>query len=106
MHLKKRIEIDRDHKFHSDIRVLKIFCSFLAFFFVGNFAYAYPEFIGYGYKSCLTCHWNGHGSGPLNDYGRGVWASEIASRSLYPKTWKLEDLSATSGFFGPKELPY
>lgn len=69
-------------------------------------AQAYPEFIGYGYKSCLTCHWNGHGSGPLNDYGRGVWASEIASRSLYPKSWKLEDLSASSGFLGSKEIPY
>jgi hypothetical protein len=33
-------------------------------------------------------------------------ASEIASRSWYPKNWKLEDLSATSGFLGSKELPY
>lgn len=72
----------------------------------GPKALAYPEFIGYGYKSCLTCHWNGHGNGPLNDYGRGVWASEIASRSLYSKTLKLEDLSAKSGFLGSKELPY
>lgn len=93
-------------KFQSNIRVLKILVGLFSLFFLPFVAQAYPEFIGYGYKSCLTCHWNGHGNGPLNDYGRGVWASEIASRSLYSKKLKLEDISAKSGFLGSTELPY
>lgn len=73
---------------------------------LGAPAHAYPEFISYGYKACLTCHYNGQGSGALNDYGRGVWASEIAARHLYPSSWSLEDMSAKSGFLGSVELPY
>lgn len=72
---------------------------------VSPFTQAYPEFIGYGYGSCITCHYNGLGNGALNDYGRGVWASEIAA-NIFSKTTKLEDLSARSGFLGSKELPY
>jgi hypothetical protein len=68
--------------------------------------WAYPEFIGYGYKACLTCHMNGHGSGPLNDYGRGLWASEIAASSLYSKGTTLDQMSEKSGFFGKTEMPY
>lgn len=66
-------------------------------------AWAYPEFIGYGYGACITCHYNGLGNGALNDYGRGVWASEIAGN---PFGKKLEDLSVGSGFLGSRELPY
>lgn len=110
MHLKKMWRIDLYAKFQSNIRVLKnlLIVSTLVWssFFISESAQAYPEFIGYGYKSCLTCHWNGHGNGPLNDYGRGVWASEIASRSLYSKKAKLEDISASSGFLGATEIPY
>lgn len=70
-------------------------------------SYAYPDFIGYGYTSCLTCHTNGHGGGAINDYGRGLWAAEIASRSLYSKQRRLDDLSQSSGFLGDTEkLPW
>lgn len=70
-------------------------------------AQAYPDFIGYGYASCVTCHTNGLGGGPINDYGRGLWAAEIASRSLYPRKMKLEAISNKSGFIGnPENLPY
>lgn len=70
-------------------------------------AHAYPNFIGYGYSTCLTCHTNGLGSGPINDYGRGLWAAEIASRSLYPRRMKLERISELSGFTGRAEnLPW
>ncbi len=70
-------------------------------------AEAYANFIGYGYASCLTCHANGLGSGPINDYGRGLWAAEIASRSLYSKSVKLERISELSGFAGnPENLPW
>ena len=75
--------------------------------FIQSMAWAYPEFIGYGYSSCLTCHVNGHGSGPLNDYGRALWSAEIASRVFYPKSMTDEDIAAQSGFIGnPDNLPY
>ena len=69
-------------------------------------AAAYPEFIGFGYASCLTCHFNGQGSGPLNDYGRALWSAEIASRSLYSRSMSDEDIAAQSGFLGKLEMPY
>lgn len=70
-------------------------------------AEAYPEFVGYGYSSCLTCHNNGMGGGSINDYGRGLWAAELSSRLLYPKDKKLETLSESSGFLGnPEALPW
>ncbi len=68
-------------------------------------AHAYPEFIGYGYTSCLTCHFNGLGGGPLNDYGRALWSAEISSRALYPKTMDDEAMGNQSGFLGSVELP-
>jgi hypothetical protein len=69
--------------------------------------YAYPEFIGYGYASCLTCHVNGLGNGPLNDYGRALWSAEIASRALYPKNMSDESMGENAGFTGKHDnLPY
>lgn len=61
-------------------------------------AYSYPNFIGKGYHNCLTCHYNPFGSGPLNDYGRGVAASAISGRFLINKTTTDEALSNRSGF--------
>jgi hypothetical protein len=65
---------------------------------------AYPDFISYGYKSCLTCHYNGQGSGPLNDYGRALFASEFTSDALTSK--KPDQLADESGFLGSTELPW
>lgn len=68
-------------------------------------AYAYPEFIGYKYASCLTCHYNGMGNGPLNDYGRALWANEIGGRALaFGRT--DEQLAEASGIIGSKQLPW
>ena len=50
-----------------------------------KFVHAYPEFIGYGYGSCLTCHYNGAGGGPLSDYGRSLFAVEIAAKPPFSK---------------------
>lgn len=81
--------------------------GFIAANLASRTADAYPDFIGYGYASCLTCHTNGLGSGPINDYGRGLWAAELASRGLYPKSMKLERISELSGFAGnPENLPW
>lgn len=80
--------------------------SFIMMLTFAMSAHAYPDFIGYGYSSCLTCHVNGQGSGPLNDYGRALWSAEIASRSIYSASTSDEDIAAQSGFLGSKELPW
>lgn len=67
--------------------------------------WSYPQFIGYGYASCLTCHYNGNGHGPLTDYGRALWATEIAGRAFSGKK-SVEELGESSGFLGKKELPW
>lgn len=69
-------------------------------------AKAYPEFIGYGYSSCVTCHYNTQGNGPLNDYGRALFAAEIASRSAFDDATTDEDLGESAGLLGKKELPW
>lgn len=69
-------------------------------------ALAYPEFIGMGYTGCMTCHFNGAGNGGLNDYGRGLFAAEIASKILWNSKKSDDALSATSGFLGSANLPY
>ena len=68
-------------------------------------AWCYPQFIGYGYSTCLTCHYNGHGGGPINDYGRALWATEISSRWLYPKNVSEERAGELSGFLGSIQTP-
>jgi len=86
----------------------KIFLIGLILFvdlFFNTTAWAYPEFIGYKYTSCMTCHYNGNGSGPLNDYGRAVWASEIAGR-MFAGNKTPEDLANSSGFLGTTKLPW
>lgn len=72
---------------------------------IDNTALAYPEFIGYKYTSCLTCHFNGNGNGPLNDYGRAVWSAEIAGR-LFSGNKSPEELGQSSGFLGSTKLPW
>lgn len=77
--------------------------SFATLILVPFRVFSYPEFIGYGYSSCLTCHFNGHGNGPINDYGRALWSGEIASRLLTGNKTS-EELAASSGFlFGAPE---
>ncbi|MGZ3722045.1 MAG: hypothetical protein ACXVA9_03880 [Bdellovibrionales bacterium] len=82
-----------------------LFIHLLISFLYSSQASAYPEFIGYKYSSCLTCHYNGNGNGPLNDYGRALWSAEIAGRAFSGN--KTEDqLGESSGFLGRTELPW
>ncbi|AZZ38391.1 hypothetical protein CIK05_15475 [Bdellovibrio sp. qaytius] len=67
---------------------------------------AYPHFIGYGYSSCITCHYSGSGGGALNDYGRALFTNEIAARDIYDDKISDEELSARSGFLGATPLPW
>lgn len=82
----------------------KIFLSIIFLLQVSN-AFAYPNFIGHGYNSCVTCHYNPYGSGPLTDYGRGVAATGIADRLIiHTKGTTEEEISETSGFLYMKEF--
>lgn len=67
---------------------------------------AYPEFIGLGYTGCATCHFNGAGNGALNDYGRGLFAVEVAARPFWNLKQSDESLSEQSGFLGKVQLPF
>lgn len=75
---------------------MPILCLILGII-VSKSAWAYPEFIGYKYSSCITCHFNGHGNGPLNDYGRALFAAEISSRQ-FAGSKTDERLGEGSGF--------
>src|SRR3954465_11324315 len=78
---------------------------FTAFFLTAsNEAFAYPQFISHGYNSCITCHYNPFGNGPVNDYGRAVSGTAIAGRDFYDEN-KPEDLiaSETAFFFKQSE---
>ncbi|MGZ3691367.1 MAG: hypothetical protein ACXVAX_07680 [Pseudobdellovibrio sp.] len=67
------------------------------------FAFAYPDFISYGYKNCITCHFDGAGGGPLNDYGRALFATEITAADANVSE---EELTDESGFLGKTEIPW
>lgn len=66
---------------------------------------AYPQFIGHGYTSCLTCHFSPTGGGALNDYGRALYAVEVSRKPFWSD--KTDDqLGEEAGFLGKKPLPY
>lgn len=80
---------------------LKTLSFFLSFTF-SMAAQAYPNFIGYGYNSCMTCHYNPYGNGPLTDYGRALSATTISNRWIYPKNKTEEEIAKDSGFMYTK----
>jgi hypothetical protein len=71
----------------------------LIFSFSGFAAHAYPSYISYGYQSCMSCHYNPMGNGPLTDYGRSVAASLLSDRIFWSKSVPDEKLADRSGFF-------
>ncbi len=81
---------------------------FLLLFLLSLNVYSYPHYIGHGYTTCKSCHYNPFGGGMVNDYGRVVNATSIASGALYPKSMTNEDIAYHSDFlFGaykPKNL--
>jgi hypothetical protein len=87
------------------INKTNIFCLAFAALFWSLSGWCYPQFIGYGYSTCLTCHYNGHGGGPINDYGRALWATEISSKFLYSKNISDEKAGELSGFLGSVKTP-
>lgn len=87
-----------------DTGTVKIRLLFLLF--IPLQGWAYPDFIGYGYSSCITCHYNGSGGGALNDYGRALYATEITARDIFPAAKDEEEIAAASGVLGSKQLPW
>lgn len=73
----------------------------LLFICVGQLrkAQAYPHFVGHGYTSCITCHYNPFGNGPLNDYGRALSATAVSSRMFYNDKKTEEQIAQSSNFF-------
>ena len=98
----------QDAKTFQKISVGKFACAVLillcAFVSTRN-ALAYPSFIGYGYTSCIVCHFNAFGNGPLTDYGRALGATAIADKPPYNRSISDQDLGEQSGFLGPVKFP-
>lgn len=80
------------------MKILKVLLLFL----LSISSYAYPNYIGYGYTSCLTCHYNPHGNGPLTDYGRAVSATVISDRGIWQKSVSEDEIGERSGFLYQK----
>jgi hypothetical protein len=81
--------------------LLTSFQALFGTFFYTRRAEAYAHFISYGYASCLTCHFNAAGNGPLTDYGRALYATAIADKN---SSRTDEELSELSGFLGRKRI--
>ena len=79
---------------------------FSLFLCSGSASFAYSEFIGMGYASCAVCHYNGAGGGALSDYGRALFAVEIAQRPFWNAKASDDELGAQSGFLGSRQLPW
>jgi hypothetical protein len=80
------------------LKILKVIFLYI----ISISSWAYPNYIGYGYNSCLTCHYNPHGNGPLTDYGRAVSATVISDRSIWEKDVTEDEIGERSGFMYQK----
>lgn len=72
----------------------------LTIFLAGAASFGYPNFIGFSYNSCVVCHFNPYGGGPLTDYGRATGAVAIAAKPVYAPFADDEKLAAQSQFLG------
>jgi len=77
---------------------IKILTAIFTLLVVQNIK-AYPQFVGLGYTSCITCHYNPSGNGPLNDYGRAIGSTGVAADWFYSAEDTEEDIVSRSGFF-------
>lgn len=83
------------------------FSVFLCLFtFFQTNAFAYPGNIGFGYSSCLTCHFQPAGGGPINPYARAVQATEFSGNLFKKSMGQLETFSEfpVKGFSEKLEL--
>jgi hypothetical protein len=91
-----------------EFRFITFRTLFFLTFFLSQIGWSYPDFIGYGYKTCIMCHYNSQGNGPLTDYGRALFSQEIAARNFWtPKKISDEEIAEKySGFIPGVQLPY
>jgi hypothetical protein len=76
----------------------------LAGVFFSERALAYPQFISHGYNSCITCHFNPFGNGPINDYGRAVSGTAISGRNFFDENKPEDNIANETAFlFKPFE---
>ena len=87
------------------IRLLAFVTVVLSALLAAPQAFSYPEFIGYGYKTCTGCHYNNTGGGQLTDYGRSVFAAEIAAKPFWNLSADDEKLAECSNFLGCMKSP-
>ncbi len=87
---------------NNNLKTIIKLISILLALLVSENLFAYPNFIGFGYHSCLTCHYNPMGNGPLTDYGRALGAGVVSDRSFYNKKTSEETIATQSGFFYSK----
>lgn len=66
--------------------------------FFSPLARSYPQFIGYGYNSCMACHYNPYGNGPLTDYGRALSATTVSDRLVHLDSKTESEIAEKSGF--------
>jgi hypothetical protein len=80
----------------------------LALFLFSQNSWSYPDFISYGYNTCISCHYNSHGNGPLTDYGRALFSQEIAARNFWTSKKTDDETIAEkySGFIPGVQLPF
>ncbi|MBT3583892.1 MAG: hypothetical protein HN509_03215 [Halobacteriovoraceae bacterium] len=75
---------------------------FIGLTLFSSHAWSYPNFIGFGYNACLTCHYNPYGNGPLTDYGRALSANAISDRLIHSDSKSEEEIATNSGFLYSK----
>jgi len=81
------------------MKLLRFFLVTIMVTFYFQNLWAYPNFIGFGYSSCITCHYNPYGNGPLTDYGRALSATTISNRwIIHNKNKTEEEIAEESGF--------
>jgi hypothetical protein len=87
--------------------LIAVLCLFacLGTTLIGSQSWGYATFIGFGYVNCMTCHYNPHGNGQLNDYGRALFASEIAAKPFWNKNATDEELGQKSSFMMEEPTP-
>ena len=80
--------------------LILIFCNIALI----DAAQSYPQFIGHGYNSCLTCHYNPYGNGLLNGYGRSLSTNAISDRLPVNEDISEEELASKSNFLYLDEI--
>lgn len=88
----------RPVKLNSMSFIFKALMALFLFCGQAQVLWAYPQFIGHGHHSCLTCHYNPHGAGALNDYGRALGATKISARWFHDADKTEEQIAEESGF--------